>query len=193
MQCLLSEIATIKAGYPFRGKVPEVTGANTRVVQIKDINKQGEIKWAQLITTELSGRKTPDWLQEGDILFAARGQRNLAVHIDQVPVHTVCGVHFFIIQAKQSSNILPEFLAWQLNQFPAQKYIAQSAEGSAQLSIRRGVLEAIPLVIPSLKKQQSIVKLFKTVKQENKALQALIENRTQQMQCIAQKILLNNQ
>lgn len=88
---------------------------------------------------------------------------------------------------------MPEFLAWQLNQAPAQKYITQSAEGSLQLSIRRGALEKAPIVIPCLKEQQTVVELYKKAKQEKKVLTALIKNTAQQMQGIAQKILVSDQ
>lgn len=192
MSYQLSEIATVKGGYSFRGKIPEIEGGDSYAIQIKNINKLDEIQWNKLISTNLSGRKSPDWLVEGDVLFAARGRRNVAVYVDKVKNRTVCGPHFFHIQIKQNANILPEFLAWQLNQAPAQKYIAQSAEGSHQLSIRRGALEETPIVIPSLNEQQSIVKLYKKSKQEKKVLQALIENTTLQMQGIAQKFLVDN-
>ncbi len=193
MSSLLSEIATVKGGYPFRGKIPEIEGGDSYAVQIKNINEFDEIQWNTLISTNLSGRKPPDWLVKGDVLFAARGQRNVATYVDQVKDRTVCGPHFFRIQIKQNANILPEFLAWQLNQAPAQKYITQSAEGSLQLSIRRGALEATPIVIPCLKEQQTVIELYKKAKQEKKVLTALIRNTAQQMQGIAQKVLASNQ
>jgi len=189
----LSTIATVKGGYPFRGKIPDITGGDSYAVQIKNINELDEIQWDKLVCTNLPGRKTPDWLVEGDILFAARGQRNTAVYVDNVKRPTVCGPHFFLIKVKESANVLPEFLAWQLNQAPAQKYIAQSAEGSLQLSIRRGALEATPIVMPCLKEQRAVIEWYKKAKQEKTVLTALIKNSAQQMQAIAQKILVTHQ
>jgi restriction endonuclease S subunit len=80
-------------------------------------------------------------------------------------------------------------LAWQLNQNNAQRYFANSAEGSAQMSIRRAVLEATALVIPSIEKQNAIVGFDNKVKQEKLLLKALIRNREKQVQCIAKEIL----
>jgi len=188
---LLSEIATVKSGYPFRGKIAENKQAKTYAVQIKDINELNEIEWANVMSTQLIGRKQPDWLKKGDILFAARGLRNVAVCIGDVTLNAVCAQHFFHIKLKQNARVLPAFLVWQLNQFPAQKYLSQSAEGSAQLSIRRGVVEAIPITIPSLKQQQTLVNIYNHAQQEKKLLTALINNRSQQMQSIAQKLLTN--
>jgi restriction endonuclease S subunit len=188
----LSDLATVKGGHPFRGKIPENKDGDAFAIQIKDINELGKVDWNNLISTSLLGRKTPDWLAEGDVLFAARGLKNIAVSLDQVTKPTVCGPHFFVIQVKQGANILPEFLAWQLNQIPAQKYFTQSAEGSAQLSIRRAVVEATPITIPSMDKQQTIVAFNRAAQQEKKKLLGLIENRNNQMHGIAQKTLLKN-
>jgi len=192
MSYILSDIATVKGGHPFRGKIEEDKEGNANAVQLKDINEFEGIEWSQLVCTSLSGRKSPDWLAEGDVLFAARGLKNIAVCVDQAEKPTVCGPHFFLIQIKLTANILPEFLAWQLNQVLAQKYFSQSAEGSAQLSIRRAVVENTPITIPSLSKQETIVAFNKAAQKEKKMLLELIDNRSNQMQGIAQRTLLNN-
>ena len=189
MQAILSDIAIVKAGHPFRGTIPEHTEGDAHVVQIRDIDNDGFILWDQLIQTTITGRKSPDWLKAGDVLFAARGQRNIAACIDKVNTPTVCAAHYFLIQVQQPSAILPEFLAWQLNQEKAKRYFAQSAEGSAQVSIRRSVLESTPLTIPTTKEQQDIVALDNKAKQEKRVLNALISNRAQQMKAIARELL----
>ena len=188
MNKTLSEIAIVKAGHPFRGKIPDNKDGNAQVVQIRDIDNDGNIHWDQVIRSNTTGRKTPDWLQKGDVLFAARGMRNTAGYVEEVAQPTVCAPHYFLIQV-MDNHLLPEFLAWQLNQNNAQRYFANSAEGSAQMSIRRAVLEATALVIPTIEKQYAIVRFDNKVKQEKLLLKALIRNREKQVQCIAKEIL----
>lgn len=189
MNKTLTDIAIVKAGHPFRGKILEDTEASTYVVQIRDIDNDGYIHWQQLIRTNITGRKSPDWLKKGDVLFAARGARHAAAYVGDIDKATVCAPHYFLIQVTDKS-VLPEFIAWQLNQENAQRYFANSAEGSAQMNIRRAVLEATPLVIPSIEKQIAIVGFDNKVKQEKRLLNDLIDNRAKQMQGIA-KTLLN--
>jgi len=188
MNKTLTDIAIVKAGHPFRGKILEDTEASTYVVQIRDIDNDGYIHWQKLIRTNITGRKSPDWLKKGDVLFAARGARNAAAFVGDIEKPTVCAPHYFLIQVTDK-NILPEFIAWQLNQENAQRYFANSAEGSSQMSIRRAVLEATPLVIPSIEKQKSIVGFDNKVKQEKRLLNDLIDNRAKQMQGIAKDLL----
>lgn len=188
MKNTLSEIAIVKAGHPFRGKIPEHKQGNVQVVQIRDIDNDGTIGWDQLIRANITGRKTPGWLQKGDILFAARGARNTAGYVNKITQPTVCAPHYFLIQVT-NNKILPEFLAWQLNQEHAQRYFTNSAEGSVQVSIRRAILEATQIVIPTIDKQLAIVGFDNKVKQEKRLLKALIANRAKQMQGVAKHIL----
>ncbi len=189
MKRLLSDIAEIKAGHPFRGKIPEVGDGEAYVIQIRNINEDGDIEWNQLVRTNITGRKSPDWLVNGDVLFAARGQRNIAACITDINRPTVCAPHYFVIKVHSDKAILPEFLAWQLNQLPAQKYFAQAAEGSLQLSIRRPVLESLQVTIPSMPEQAAIIGLYNQVKKEKQTYNALIENRSKQMQYVASNLL----
>ena len=189
MNIMLSDIAEIKAGHPFRGKIPEDKGGEAFAIQIRDINEDGDIEWNKLVRTSITGRKLPDWLVKGDVLFAARGQRNVAACIGEINQPTVCAPHYFLIQVNSDNVILPEFLAWQINQQPAQRYFLQSAEGSLQVSIRRAVLESLPLTIPCMQEQLAIVALNNKVKAEKQIYKALIENRNKQIQSIARKLL----
>lgn len=188
MKVILSDIASIKAGHPFRGSISENKLGNALTIQIKDLRSDGTICLSQLLRTQLEGRRTPDWLQKGDILFSARGPRNIAACLGEINNPMVCAPHYYLIQiiAKQ---VLPEFVAWQLNQLPCQRYFSQSAEGSAQLSIRRAILDRSPLVIPSIQKQRTIVALSNKAQQEKVVLKALIENRKKQLDSIAQQLL----
>ncbi|WP_458793543.1 restriction endonuclease subunit S domain-containing protein, partial [Aeromonas caviae] len=79
----------------------------------------------------------------------------------------------------------PEFLAWQLNQSPCQRYFELHAEGSAAKSIRRQVLEEAPIGIPSLARQAAIMKLAHSLREERSLMQQLQRNGEQMMQAIA--------
>jgi restriction endonuclease S subunit len=184
----LKDIAEIKAGHPFRGKISEVSHGDASVIQIRDVDEHGLILWHKLIKTDISGRKMPDWLQQGDILFAARGYRNVAAYVDRSQANTVCAPHYFLIRL--NTNIVePAFIAWQLNQQPAQKYFAKYSQGSAVASIPRDFLATTPITLPTIAQQQKIVSLANTYIKEKQILQALINNRELQMEGVAKHLL----
>lgn len=187
----LNDIAEIRAGHPFRGSVPEDVNGRVSVVQIKDVDWTGRITWEGLTKTRLEGRKEPDWIKNGDILFVARGAKIVAAYIDDVPAFCVCSQYFYLIRIT-SEEVLPEFVAWQINQHTAQTYLVKSAEGTAQVSIRKSMLEDLSIVIPSLKQQHTIVTLARSAQRERELLESLIFNREQELRIIAKKLLEPN-
>ncbi|MFQ3250600.1 MAG: restriction endonuclease S subunit [Glaciecola sp.] len=187
----LNELATIRLGHPFRGTIQPDDKGDVKVVQVRDTDASGEIRHHNFVKTILKTKKEPDWLQNGDILFVAKGAKNYSVLVENIPENTVCSPHFFLIRLKPEhrDSITPEFICWQLNQQPAQRYFKASAEGSKYLSIRRQVLEDVPMKILGLNKQKSITELQRASIEEKHALLALIENRQQQIEAVAANAL----
>lgn len=185
----LKALVDVRQGHPFRGAITETPGGSVAVIQMKDVSPAGLKSCDELIRTEIRGRKEPDWLQDGDILFTARGASNYACVVTGLPDRTVCTPHLYVLRLKRHGQVLPEFLAWQLNQWPVQRYLAQAAEGSAQLSIRKPVLEAVPIKVPPMAKQQAIVALAKLATAEQHVLQSLLRNREMELAAIAEQWL----
>jgi len=188
---LLADFATVSAGYPFRGAVPEVLSGAACAVQMRDVSPSGVINWSGLVRTEIVGTEQSYWLQSRDILFVSRGMRFFAVCVGDVPCPAVCSPHFLMLRLK-TSVLLPEFLAWQINQQPAQRYLRQNAEGSNQLSIRRGALEGMPIAVPAMEQQHHAVALASLAIRERTLHEALIKNREQQLNAFAKRMLQLN-
>jgi hypothetical protein len=184
----VAEVTSLQAGYQFRGAIEEVPDGNALAVQMKDVDPDVGVDWSGTIRTSLGGRKHPDWLRAGDVLFVAKGARFYAVCINEPPAQAVCGPAFFHLRVIAPASVDPAFLAWQINQLPFQRQLQQAAEGSGQLSIRRPVLEALTLSIPAMQRQRGIVSLADLARRERQALQQLIRNRELQLQALAEDL-----
>ncbi|HET9033881.1 MAG TPA: restriction endonuclease subunit S [Dokdonella sp.] len=185
----LGEVAEIRMGYPFRGAIPEVPGGSVRIIQIRDVTRVGLNNCDDLLTTEVEGRKEPDWVLDQDVLFVARGAHAYSALVTRPPARTVCSQHIYVIRVKAPDRLLPAFVAWQLNQVPAQRYLRQSAEGSHQLSIRRAVLEMTEIRIPPIELQSAMVNLMRAANAEHDTFQALIKNRETELAILAARLL----
>jgi restriction endonuclease S subunit len=184
----LSSLADIKAGYPFREAI-ESSDNGVPVLRIKDLRPDGPINWSKVIRSELTGRRA-DWLEDGDILFVARGAHSHAYCLSGVPEQAVCSPHFFQIHLKSNSGLLPEFLAWQINQKPAQDYFDSSAEGSTIIrNIRRQVLGDLQVVVPTIEKQQQVLRFHEAMLKEKYILQSMITNTDRIMNAVANDLL----
>jgi|SRR5579862_242699 len=185
----LKDIASVKAGHPIRGAVTSDTNGDVAVVQIKNVQAETGIDWPVVTRTILEGRRAPDWLEAGDILFSARGHRNIAVCVNEPPLKAVCSPHFFLIRIRNEKQALPEFVAWQMNLPQSQTYFAQSATGSFITSIRRQVLEKTRLLLPSIEKQRLLVRFSQAAQHEKELMKRLMENRRQELNIVATKLL----
>lgn len=181
----VAELFHLQGGYPFRGSIEESADGDALAVQMKDVDPEQGVDWSGVMRTTLAGRKQPDWLKADDILVVSKGARFYAVCLDEPPSPSVCSPHFFHLQVQSQGVAMPAFIAWQINQPPFQRQLQQAAEGTNQLSIRRPVLEALTLSIPSLADQHRIVVLAELARQERQTLNRLIHNREQQLNALA--------
>lgn len=178
----------VRSGYPFRGAIEEVEAGGVLVAQMKDVDASDGVSWSGLTRTELRGRKAPDWLQGGDLLFVARGDRFFATCITTPPEPAVCGPHLLHLRVRPGSGLDPAFLAWQLNQPPLQKRLHAAAEGSSQLSIRVAEIAALQIAVPGLAQQACIVGLSDAAQRERRCLAQLVRNREQQLAALAAQL-----
>lgn len=184
----LQQIAEIKAGHPFRGSITESKAGNGYVIQLRDVDQNAQINWQTLIRADISGRRQPDWLRAGNILFSVKGAKNVASVVPYLDFPVVCAPHFFVIDLHDRLDVLPEFLAWQLNQAQLQRYFQQAAEGTLHVSIRKAVLEQAQIIIPPLEKQRLVVELLNSALREKKVLERLITLRQFEIDAVARKL-----
>lgn len=186
----LSALCTVSTGWSFRGRIDPTDGAKTAVVQMRDTAPSG-VDWASCVRTEVTGRREPDWLRPGDILFPARGNVSLAVLIDARigSLQAVAAPHFFVLRTRRS-DVLPAWLVWWLNQEPAQRYLEQQAQSSTLVrNIARPALESVPVALPPLSRQEQIVELACAMQREEALLHRLRQTSQQIMTGLARDLL----
>lgn len=185
----LEAVADIRVGHPFRGAIPEVLNGDVRVIQLKDLSRNGLKDCDALLTTTIDGRKVPEWVRDQDLVFVARGWSNYAALITDPPPRTVCSPHLYLMRVKEPDWLMPGFLAWQLQQAPAQRYLRQAAEGTLQVSIRRSLLGKLVIRVPSIARQQIVLHMQRAAFEERGAYEALIKNREHELAAIAERLL----
>ena len=185
----LADIASIRQGHPFRGAINAVTDGPVRVIQLRDLSASGMHDPNELLRTRLHSRKTPDWVQEGDVLLAARGVHPLAVLLCNPPADTVCSPHLYVIRVSDQDLVMPAFLAWQLNQQRAQEHLRRQAAGSRQQSLRKAAVEELHVHLPPLVHQQRIVSIARAAQLEQRSCEQMIAARHREVAQYAEHIL----
>ena len=181
----LHDLATVSAGHPVRGAVDDLNGGDILMLQMRDVDAERGIDWNTAVTIDPPGKRSPDFLAAGDVIFTSRGVRNQAVAVAYLPGPAICAPNLFVIRLRAPNKCLPEYMAWFMNQRPAQSYFQRSATGTNILNIRREVVEQLLIPVPSLARQQAIIELDGATRFERELLRRLIRNRDQQMEVLA--------
>lgn len=140
-------------------------------LQVKDFNERGEY----LRTTKPGVFKDLSTkfllLKDGDILFAAKGNKNFAAVFKGSDFPAVASSSFFVLSL--TTDIIPEYVSWFVNHPKTQRQLKSQAMGSSIQSISIGTISALEILIPDKQIQKIIVELEKLRSQERKLNQEL--------------------
>lgn len=170
----LKDLATIRSGYLFRSKIEPDPAGQYRVIQVGDITSDAQLSNSSLTRVSLPDVKQTQILKAGDVLFISRGLRKQAVAITEPLENTIATSQFFIIHPDE--KVLPEFLAWYINQRPAQRYIEEHSTGTSASLINLEALRTLPVETPPIETQTRIVEIHQLSLRERELMEA-IQNR----------------
>ncbi len=168
----LKDIATIRSGVLFREKIRATPQGSVRVVQISDITSEARLSIESLSRIDLPEVKASQLLQPGDCLFISRGPRKQTVAITTPLEKTIATSQFFVLHP-DPAQVRPDYLAWYLNQRPAQRYIESESRGSKVSLLNLEALKMLPVDVPPLETQQRIVRIHQLSLRERELLEAI--------------------
>lgn len=183
----LGDIATIRSGYTFRGAIEPVSDGDVRILQIKDLEQDWQGDHEALPAISWEQRVAPPFLRQGEIVVAARGNRNVAVvYRSEIPV--VATSQFLIVTLRRKeSEIAPEYLCWVLNHPVTQQMFNRSGT-NIQLITKAALLD-VEIPVPSAGTQRQLIELQRVWQEEDKIISKLQKNRHQLELGILQKLL----
>ncbi|MCA6429858.1 MAG: restriction endonuclease subunit S [Cytophagales bacterium] len=120
-------------------------------------------------------------LKDGDVLFAAKGTKNFAAVFENHNEPSVASTSFFVIRPTDN-KVLPQFLAWFLNNHTTQTLLKGQAIGTSIPSISKQVLENLEMPVPEIKTQKAIVEISKLRNKEKSLKQKIETLREKQIQ-----------
>jgi len=185
MKKRLKDIADIRTGYQFRGRVESNPDGAVKVIQIKDLADHQRIRTDDLVTVKLD-RPDQYLTQAGDVLFLSRGHRLFATSVFQAPPNTIATGYFFIMRPK-GHVVLAPYLAWYLNQPVFQEALRPMVRGSHMPLVAKADFQELEIQIPPLEVQEKIVGFNDLMEEERRLVAQLHDKRAELLRALAEK------
>ena len=180
------------SGYSFREKIDPNPNGNVGVLQMKDIqNDYSNFDYQSLDKVSSFQFKHKFFLNKGDIVFVSKGVNNYAIVIDQINIPIVASATFFIIKV-DAKTIIPEYLAWFMNQKETQNYFSEKRAGTYIPNLNKQDIMEMPVKVPPLKIQMAIARTAMLLHQEITILEKLKTNRKELIQTQLTNLINND-
>ena len=184
MQVKIKEIANIQFGYYGQsskaGTIP--------YLQAKHFNEFGQHIGENDTFLEEDPKATTNLLQDGDVLFVAKGFRFFATLYKEEFGNAIASSIFFILRTDKT-KIIPAYLVSVLNLPKNLLHFQQSGAGSTIPSIRKNELADFTFNLIPLEQQQKVVALQELHFKDIQITETLIKEKQKLFQTTISKII----
>lgn len=187
----IKDIAKIQIGYQSRGRLASDPKGTHQVIQIKDVDSENRLDPSDLYRVTPEGVVNRYLVNQGDVLFQSRGKGNPAVPITEQLEDTIATSYFYILKL-ETGKVLPEYLAWYINQPAGQGFIQSRARGTGMLMIPKKDFIEMDVDVPPTEIQKAIVRLDGLKRKECRLLLELEIKRSLLIQSVCLKAAKTN-
>lgn len=180
----LADACTIHTGYTARGRLEPAAAGGVLAIQLRDISPEGPVDPERLTRVQLGGLADRYFVRAGDVVFRSRGERNTASALDERLQEPALAVLPLMVLRPKRDVVTPEYLAWAINQPPAQRHFNNAARGTNIRMIPRSSLDDLELDVPDIEAQRRIVAVDVLAERERELSQLAADTRRKMMSLI---------
>ena len=153
----LDECAEVLPGFSVRGRMEHDPKGTHQLILTRQLTDGIPYAFDPGHELRIVPHTHPDLyeVQAGDVLFMSRGDRNRAWVIERAYKPSIAPVSFYILRPRQ--GLVGGYLAWYLNQQPAQAAIGKMRTGAGTPLIQREPFKALDVVVPVAIQQQETI------------------------------------
>lgn len=153
---LLPRVCDIQIGHTSRGGLDFVRADGLRAVQLRDVGDGRIVEIASLPFVDLDDVADRYLARPGDLVFRTRGERTTAAMVTGEPSDVAAVILPLVLLRPDSRAVLPEYLAWAINQPAAQNQLNAHAQGQTVRMVPRKALDTLDIPIPDLATQRAV-------------------------------------
>lgn len=187
----IEDCADVRPGFSAKGAISNDPKGTLQVITAQHITKGEVYRYSEDHVLRISPPKFYEkyLVVAGDVLFMSRGSNNYAVLIESVPDPTIAPLTFFIIHPKH--NVLPEYLAWYLNQEMMKAKLNEIRAGAGTSMIPSKEFRELSIQLPPMATQEKIAELARLQMREKQLLQQFVDETNRLHQVIGKSLFLN--
>ncbi|MCC1493531.1 restriction endonuclease subunit S [Cognatishimia sp. F0-27] len=179
LESRLGRLCDLSTGYTARGRMEIAKTGGSLAIQMRDVQADIDLGVDQLDRFALDDLPERYMVRGGEVIFRSRGAPNTAAVVSRGLPEPVAIILPLVILRPNVEMVLPDYLAWVINQPQAQRYFDSEAQGTNMRMIPKAVLERLEVPLPDLETQSLIVSVHKLAKREGALLRDLAERREQ--------------
>jgi hypothetical protein len=172
------------SGYTARGRLVPTMLGGVPAIQLGDLGADSEGPGPGLPRYALGDLSDRFFVRGGEVVFRSRGAPNKAVAIGNSLQEPAAVILPLVIMRPDRTQILPQYLAWVINQPDSQHRLGAEAQGTSLRMIPMAVLENLDIAVPDLPTQNRIVELDALARQEGQLLRRLAARREELVSAI---------
>ena len=165
MRRRLKDVAELRTGFSFRGRIERDPQGDLAVLQMKDFGADRQIVSELMVRINGRGFDKRQLLRPADVVFQSRGQTNFASLVPPNMPSTVLAAPMLLIRCN-TDRFDPAFAAWLLNGASVRGGFASIAAGTAVKIISKSSLEDFEVPVPPLHVQREIAAVAQLAQQE---------------------------
>jgi hypothetical protein len=177
----LPSVVEILNGFQARSGISPDPSSAYRIIQGRDV--AGEVNWETVVHFKPERDASRFIVQDGDVVLPNRGGRPSSAVLRSVPPLTVATGSFFVLRPREGA-LLPEYLAWYLNQQPAQEYLQSRIRGTYIAMFSKADLEEMKIPVPPMRIQETIGRLAALRRHEQELIRQVEAKRDALLQAI---------
>ena len=186
----LGDCAVVLPGFSVRGKMEHDPDGTYQLVLSRHLTDGAAYVYepAHELRIDAGDRDATKYrFGAGDVLFMSRGVQNRAWVIEEVLDPTIPPVSFYILRPLEGLD--GRYLAWYLNQTPAQAAIEQIRTGAGTPIVQRRAFENMEIVVPPVARQREIAEFAELLARERDLRNRLAQATDRSHRMIGQKLI----
>lgn len=185
----LADLCSIQLGFTNRSSLEESFGDGAPCIQQGDLNKDEDLALRNNKRYLLDGNIDRFKVSGGEVLFRSRTGTAVAKTVPEGIEPETVVINPVMILRVRSERLLPDYLAWAINQPWVQTQLNPDVRGSAVKMIPKSALARVRIPVPSLELQRKIVQFDRLSGRESRLQEQLRELRGKWAEAITRQVL----